>query len=278
MYERTYSTRVLKQDTLPKEKRPFPWRKLLYGMGIVLFIGGAMLVLRLPVLQVQTVTVEGANVTDPESVSSFVQTVLGGNTLRIFPRANIILLSTESLEKNIHAQFPRFKEVSVERENLHTLSVTVSEYEGVYVWCSPDGDGTECFFMDERGTVFAHAPYFSGNAYVKVFVGEGATLPFKPISENDLEVLKLLHERLTQISLEPRVFTIVSPKDMRVTVSFEGEDATIYFDQSKPVLPALDALYTGMRNPQFSGHIHEEGKRLSYIDLRFSNKMVYKFE
>ncbi len=276
MYERTYNKQVLKQHEEPEIKR-FPWKRVLIACAIILLAVGFVFLMRIHALQVSEVRVEGTQVTDSEDISRFVLSDMEGMRLHFLPRTNVLLFSATSLEKKITGAFPRLATVSVGRINPHVVSVSVTEYSGMYVWCA-DIETTNCLFMDEKGVVFADAPYFSGSAYPKVIVGSASELPFTPISSEQLSDMKKIIERMPQVSITPTTFVFAPNNELTVYFNHQGQEATLLFNKKNPIDDSLDTLFSGMRAQQFSGPYHNPAQRLRYIDLRFPNKMVYKFE
>jgi cell division septal protein FtsQ len=273
MYERNYQKRVLKQDPIVSEKKQFPWKRVTIIFGIVVLCAGCVFLTRAPFQKVQSVSVGGAEVTDPEEVSMYVKKILEGNRVYVLPRSSTLLLSVNSIENRLKYAFPRLKSVVVHRDSLHSLSVAVEEYKGIYLWCKE-----ECFFMDENGVVFASAPYFSGSAYVRISAGEQAGLPFTPITKEQLSLVTLLTERLRAIMLEPNEFRFISPYELDIVFTHNGDTAKLMIDPTQDTETTLEALYAGMRAPSFEQLYRDENKKIEYINLRFNNKMVYKFQ
>ena len=52
----------------------------------------------------------------------------------------------------------------------------------------------------------------------------------------------------------------------------------IYFDQNREVDKSLEVLYTGLKTAPLSNMYKNTEKVLEYLDLRFSDKIVYKFQ
>ena len=275
MYERTYHTRVLKQDMLPKERTAFPWKRMLWTVMFVGGLIGVVLLIRAPFLQINTVTVEGVHVVDPDTVSQYAISILEGKRLMLFPKKSTLLLSTRAIQRAVATSFPRFETVAVSRDSLHSLVVSVQEYDGVYLWCIAD---TDCYFMDARGIVFASAPYFSGTAYPKVYRGEKQVIPFEPLTPDMLANVALLEGGLKQSGIVPTDYHFIGDHELDVGFVHDGKPAQLLFDPTRPVKDTLEILYSGMRAPAFAKSFHDNTKVLQYIDLRFSNKMVYKFE
>jgi cell division septal protein FtsQ len=273
MYERTYHAKVLKTDSVPRASKRFPWKRVVVIVSVLAVLTGVVFFIRAPRWQVTQVLVEGTNVADPEDVSQKVLGSLEGNYLYLLPRTSIVLISTDQITDMIRAQFPRFKEVAVERDSMHSLKVSVVEYPGVYLWCDE-----ACSFMDEKGTVFADAPYFSGSAYLKIYAGERQPYPFRPIEPELLAAITRIYERLQSIDIVPLSVKLDSEKTLAVSFIHYNTTALIYFDPTSDIDSALETLYTALRTAPLSRLYHSSTQVLEYLDARFGNKLVYKFQ
>jgi hypothetical protein len=276
MYEKSYHTAVLKTEKNP-EKKPgrINW-KLILGLllGAVL-IAGFIVLIKLPQWQVQHIEVVGANVADPGDVSEFVTAELQGRKLFFLPKTSILLVPEHRLEKDLKAHFSRFQTVGVSRKNFSTLTVTVSEYQGVYLWCN---DPDTCFFMDQNGIAFAPAPVFSGSAYPKIFVGTVQPLPFQALNLQQEQMVSLLRDKLPALLITPTEFHFVSDHQVEVMFNHNGHQASLLLDPMTDTQQALNALFSGLRTNPLATNFHDSSKVLDYIDLRFSNRVVYRFE
>ncbi len=276
MYEKSYHTAVLKTEKKPEKKKGRINWKLILGLflGAVL-IAGFIVLIKLPQWQVQHIEVVGAHVADPGDVTEFVNGELQGRRLFFLPKTSIILVPEHHLEKELKAHFSRFQTVEVSRKNFSTLVITVSEYQGVSLWCS---DAENCFFMDQNGIAFAPAPVFSGSAYPKVFVGTVQSLPFQAVSVEQEKMIDLLREKLPALSIIPTEFHFVSDHQVEVKFNHDGHEASLLFDPTTDTQQALNALFSGLRTNPLATKFHDSSNVLDYIDLRFSNRVVYRFE
>ena len=275
MYERSYKNRLLKDDqALPRKKKKFPWKRVLYTFIVLAFISGVVFLIRMPRLQIASITTQGTVVADPLEVSQFVEQNLSGNYLYLFPKRSMLLVPLDSLERSIKQKWPRFKEVSVSRAGLNSLSVEVIEYQGVYLWCKEE----TCYFMDSEGTVFAPAPYFSGDAYPKLYGGIQGELAFQPFEPMVIEVVRELADRLPKIHIAPKGYHLENRSQMRILFTHNGNEASIIIDPNGDLEKTLEALYTGLRTDPLAGMYRDQTKVLEYIDLRFPSKVVYKFQ
>ena len=276
MYGRTYHTKVLKQSEPPKKKRRrFSWKRFWWGVGIVAFIGGIVCLIRWPRLQVDRIEVVGTEVADPEDVSLFIKSRIEGSYLYFFPRSSMLLVPTASLSKWTARNFPRFSSVEVRRLGVRGLLVTVTEHKGAYLWC--EHEASPCFFMTENGVVFAPAPFFSGDAYVRFFAGTRAEMPFMPLTEPQLALGRVLLERLPSIGITPSVLRWVSEHETEVVFSHYGSDATLLLDPANNIDETLEDLATGLATDPLKTKFLSKTNVLEYLDVRFANKVVYKF-
>ncbi len=276
MYERTYSSRVLNTEEKKHRKggRQIPWRKIWITLGTIAVFTGLVVFIRAPRFQVKEVNVVGTNVADPIEVSQFVLGKLQGNFVRVLPRSSILLISPDKLTKEVAAAFPRFKSVKVDRDSFSSLRVDVAEYGGMYLWC--DTEDT-CSFMDETGTVFADAPYFSGSAYTKIVSGARQEYPFAPITAEQLALVGHLKEKLAAIEIVPLSFAFESDHKLVVAFIHHSNRAVILFNPNEDADVMLGTLYSGLRTNPVSALYHNESKVLEYLDVRFANKLIYKF-
>lgn len=275
MYERTYHAKVLKYDEKTPPRRIFSWRRLVTVLGVLVICAGIVILIKAPRFQVQTISVVGVDVADPIEVSQFTLAALQGNYLLFFPKTSILLVNQDKLAQEIKAHYPRFKTVRVDRDSMRSLKVTVTEYAGSYLWC----DSTDvCSFMDETGAVFADAPYFSGNAYLKIYSGARIAYPFYPVTIEQLTLVSHIKKRLESIEIDPLSFAFDSDHLLSVVFIHNTSRTTIMFDPTEDTDQMLETLYGGLRTEPFTDLYHNPSKILEYIDLRFANKLIYKFK
>jgi hypothetical protein len=279
MYERTYHNRVLKQPDEQKSKtrRGFSWKKIL---AVVVMLGcgvGTFFLLRAPRLQITTVDVSGTSVLDEYDISSFVMGSLAGKRAWFFPKTSVFLVSEHALEQTIKKAFSRIETVSVKRNTFHSLAVDIKEYRAVYLWCTDKPD--DCYFMDSQGIVYSEAPVFSGTAYPKIITGAPlAALPFQGMSSIDVERVALLEKGLSDINIVPTVFKNVSVHEMEIDFLHNKRVARLLIDPSVPATTTLEYIFSGIRAEPLASLFHNSEKVLFYLDVRFSNKVVYKFQ
>jgi hypothetical protein len=136
-----------------------------------------------------------------------------------------------------------------------------------------------CYFADKQGVVYSMAPVFSGNAYPKIFTGGPIeSLPFTGISFESLSMINKITERLSGIGIYPTKFNFVSNRELKIGFIHNSFNSEIYIDPNNSIETSLEYLFSGLRTTPLSTSFRDIQKKLLYIDLRFPNKIVYKFE
>lgn len=290
MYERNYRAHVLtKQESgkqgkaknnSPKGLSRKQWWLIGGAVLVVLLLVGIVFAIRAPQLQVVDISVTGAAVTDQSDVVDLVEGELQGSYLGFFPKRSVLLVHTAHLSRSIKSAFPRFMTVSVSRQGMQKVVVTVSEYKSTYLWCD-SVEAEKCFFMDSQGTVFAEAPVFSGSAYPKLFGGTATAatpLPFIPFPASFLRTIDTVILGLRQENMQSLEFYNASFHSLKVVAMRGADTVTILFDPVTDLQQAFDALHTALRAPAFANMLRDGAKKLAYIDMRFEGKVVYKFQ
>lgn len=281
MYEKKYQTRVLKQDKdlSSKKKIKFSWKRFFIIFAVIAFLTGIIFLIKYPRFQVTNVSVVGTSVVDNEEVSSQLKNELLGRVLWIFPRTSVFLINDKSLEKTIKSKFSRIESIGVKRTNLNSILVTIKEFDAEYLWCISPEENQDCYLMDKQGMVYSKSPVFSGSAYMKIFTGAPIDqMPFLGISYDNLERIAQIKKQLSDINIEPVSITLVSPRETRVDFIHNKNLSQLIIDPAVSVDTSLEYLFSGIRTSPLSTLFHDESKVLLYIDVRFPNKVVYKFQ
>lgn len=278
MYERTYHRQVLKtaQDDEVPVRRSAPWKRMLFFVLLLGVVAVSVVAIRHPKLQITTVRVEGTEVLDPEDVRLYVDGVLQGRVAWLFPRSSTLLIQIEKIEGAVKDAFPRIQSVRVERDGVEGLIVSVVEYKGSFLWCETK---EYCFFMDHQGIVYSPAPIFSGTAYAKIISGTPRQeLPFEGLSQQSLVFISALEQGFATIGITPQTFRFMSPRELRIDFLHNKDTAEFIVDPTVPVETSLTYLLSGIRTAPLSTLFNDPEKKLLYIDVRFPNNIVYKFE
>jgi hypothetical protein len=288
MAERTFSHR---EEFHKQKRRTQVVRAWCAFFLIVVCVGGLAYVAHRPSLRISQVDLTGGVLVAKGDVQEETLRFLSGSYLFLFPKDNIFLYPRGALTNDLKNHFQRIDTISVGQENLHTLSVTITERKPSALWCgaspsavvttSQAGQSSQCYFMDDESTIFAVAPDFSGDAYFKYYGDVSTTSPISPapigaqyISSSTLfsDISNFVDFTRT-LGLHPQYLVQNDADDFSLVIGGGGQ---IYFDTDEPlsqVSQNLQALLT--RIPVLTPNPAHD-LPVDYIDMRYGNKLFYK--
>jgi hypothetical protein len=253
---------------------------------ILILIAGFVYASRVPRIQITTVTVSGNKVVDTDEITAHVDTLLGGHYMYLIPHRNAFLYPRSKILGDLERSFPRFKSVSVDRTDLHTVAITVTEVRGRALWC---GSGTTasidapCYFTDDAGKIVSNAPYYSGNVYPRFFGGAIAERTADPVGMmfTDAETFQNLiafETRVEGMGFEVKGIVIGEGEENMLVLDLgAGKTAPVRFQKADNFQALAANMTAALSNPELKKTIAEDKASLEYFDLRFTNKVYYKF-
>jgi hypothetical protein len=214
----------------------------------------------------------------PAQVQTFVENKLAGSSRGFLSGRNIFIYNYGSLGEAIVQNFSAVKNAQVKRDTTlgNGLKVIIEERSPFALWC-----GTSCYILDDQGVVFAPDSDVASSSLPSqyVFSGELSTSTFAVTSppygevfagEHFTGINDLLNSLHTQ-GLVPTGAAIVNDSDFSVPLTqgfyikaSYGEDPNALTKNLMLILGA-DAL---------KGRTSD----LEYVDLRFGNRIYYKFK
>ena len=256
---------------------------LLYVGSIIAIVVVLILISRIPKLNISIVNISGNKIIDTEKINEVVLENLNGYYLYFIPKSNFLIYPKKKIIKDITEKYRRLTNINFSLSGAETLDISVSEREGKYIWCGDilsdlDLNPTDntCSFLDNTGYAFDTSPYFSGNVYFKFF-GKLTNNQFYPELWNKLVVLK---EALSDMNLRPASLYIKTDGDIEIYLVSN----ILPPDSPKIILKSVFILDKTKENLQAAvntepllSDLKSKNKILEYIDLRFGNKVYYKF-
>lgn len=283
------SPRIL--ELKKKRRRALQGKIFLVILVLALVTGSFVFVARLPKLNIQGIEVAGNKIIETESIKEVYAENTAGEYLWLFPKTNFLLYPKNKIKDSLRNRYKRLKDISFETNQSQILQVSVSEREGKYTWCGenlPSAEenlGEKCYFLDDGGYIFDEAPYFSGNVYFRFFgkiTGEDpAGASFLPQNFGNVARLR---EFVEKIGLKPVAlvaegdnhlgdaqFILESPKPL-------SGSPRIIFKESANFEKIAENLQSAIDTDPLKTELKNKYNSLLYIDLRFGNKVYYKFK
>ncbi len=278
-------------EDMKRKRRAY--RKRLAILSAILFItltGALAYFSSYSRVSINRIVVSGTRIINPRDVESQVRSDMTGKYLRLFNRSNSLIYPIKKIRTDLLATFPRIETLSIYRDSLTTLHIAITERSGSYLYCgatvpeAPADIGENCYFINSDGYIFDKAPYFSGNVYFKYYMQiEGKdssnTLGSQMTRPEDFHLLLQFVDGITSLGFKP-TYLVIDESGVGTLYLAHTDVATspqIIFKSRDDLKVILDNLRVSMAKPEFANEINGKYNTLLYIDLRFDNKVVYKF-
>lgn len=256
--------RILTSSERRKKIRRKRLWKLFFFVAILGLLGyGIVYILRLHNLRIVNVNINGLNEVQTSEVRGFIDQDLAGNKFLLIPKSEIILYSTNNLEKNLQEKFSYIKEISIEKKYPDTLNIDMTGRSPIGLYCE-----SKCYFIDSDGYIYSEAPNFSEGVYT-VYVDQinvlgNDALGTQFIDKNSFKLIQDYIKDLKNLNLEVGKVTLIAPKEIRFDTR---QNNYILLSLDKPYEETLQNIKTVF----FQG-----AETFEYIDARYGNKIYYK--
>lgn len=272
-------------------------QKLLRAAGVafcVLFVGGlAAWALHQDAVRIHRVLVKGNETIASSTLASMMTESIDGVYAFLVPKDTVLFYPRETIVAQVLSVYPRVKTAEISTQDFDTLVLVVKERMPQFIWCGHSGVAKEtietptCYFADDSGYIFDRAPSFSNPVFFEVespLVNEfGALRPSaqasggSPIgnfilSKESLKKIAIFKDRLSVAGIETRALRVLPGEDYELRIKTGGK---IIFNGKQNFDIVLENLSAALRVSDLNKAI--DGVLLQYIDLRFGNKVFYKF-
>ena len=216
------------------------------------------------------ITVTGDTVTEESVLKEKIDDVVDKNWLFLFKRNNLLFFPAGKVKTDLSKEFPRIKEINISFNGLKKIEVAIYEHRGDFLWCRSE---SECFLIENSGFIYAQAPYLSGNAFFRFFGGDLSVGDFFLEPKEFVRVVDL-RNKLETLDLKLSSF------------NHDGDNYEFVLSNGAKILMVKDSDFNAAFNNLASAasaepldkKLKEELGNLEYLDLRFPNRVVYKFK
>lgn len=269
-----------------KRQKTFLNKFLLVSVSLVCVFVGLAYVSRLEKLNINKIEITGNKVENTEALETTVKKEITGKYLWIFPKANILFYPEDNIKENLSREFNRLEDISLVIKN-QILTVSLTERTALYTWCGETMNLEEekCYFIDDAGYVFAEAPYFSGEVYFKFYgpISIKGSTPIGAYFLSDIfQKLISFKDALSGMGLKPVILykDKEENEDIKIFLSRGNTSSTgpeIIFKANSDLEILAENLQTALTTEPLQSDFKNKYSSLLYIDLRFGNKVYYKF-
>ena len=262
-------------------------RTIKFGIAVIVIVFvavGVVWLSRIDEVNIKTVSIIGNRSVTKVQLEAVVEEQLRGTYGFLFPRSNILLFPRSSITAGVLNSFDRIFDAEIVVEDSQTIKLIVRERQPFALYCGDTFIDTheilgECYFLDEKGFVFAKAPDFTGNIFFKYFgtpemdseetSREPLGLEYMP-PEKFRSVTAFLGS-FEELELEPTSFTRLGGVDFKIRFK---DGSYILFGGKQTLASVLDNLQSVFESEVFR---QRDNVQLDYVDMRFGNKVYYKF-
>ncbi len=289
-------------ESFAKQKRSKSF--LLAGLVMVTVFSWLFVIYRVThvaVFSITVVEVEGASQEIVGSIRAAAEDSMEGNYLFMFSRASSFLYPRGRIMASVLNSSPRIEEVSVKRNKLNSIVVSVKEKTPSAMVCVtlPDfvagklifGEDDDCALADESGYIFKSAPSVSGAMYNRYYIPnllEVAStsrtyLGMFATTTDEFVGLQEFYESLKKNGIEVQAILFKDNGEYEAYVNnphAKGSDdtstAVIYFNNSKTLNLELDNLVLFWAKALEESKVHKKLPEFEYVDVRYSPNVFFR--
>jgi len=237
---------------------------------------------------IDNITVEGNHIIDEEEIENEIYKNISGRYIHLFSRNNSLIYPYNRVYNNLLLNFPRIESLSIKRENFKTLHIGITERVGSFLYCGDnipadkEDVGENCYFINNDGLIFDKAPYFSGNIYFKYYVKlNDKTNPLgkQMLNAEDFHKITRFIDSIESRGLKPIYISLGEDGTNSLYLEHRENNTLpkILFKNDADLEVLQDNFSLAMQKKEFADEIRSKYHTLLYIDLRFKNKVLYKF-
>ena len=276
----------------PKERKYTGKRKKTYnlwmiiGVGLcIIFVVLSVITVRLPVFQIQKIFISGLSTVNEEDVRKEVTSALVGSYFAgLISYRFLFAVPTQTIVDAIKHKFSLIAEVHIEKEFPDTLTIGVKERTMFGILCNDAANlealtdkgyvDIQCAYVDTQGVAYESAPKTHGFLITKIST-DAPMIAIGQVSVDPLMMQRItdLNTKLPAVIGSPIVEYRLRGNVAREVRVVSNMGFSLIINRDDDLDHALSVLGTILKK-----EIGSKRKNLDYIDLRFGNKVFYKFK
>lgn len=272
-------------------KRKFRLQKanrfIVFGLAFLLIAAGIFYLARWERFRIHDIEISGLSALSEEEIRSAVIKQLEGNIFFFMPRNHLFVVSGRWLEQELRDGYPKIFSAEVKKTLRPSLKIVLREREIWGIACvkteiaeipadvSQKNEARKtvgpCFYIDRSGFAFEEVSSFEGGVFPVLYKGEEGTLGSFPVSAIEIESFEKINQALVSsvnLSLLSIEF-LEESGDVRLVIK-NGLALLVPFNKNP-------SEWVSVLRTLLLGEIKERKNELDYVDLRFGNKVFYKY-
>ncbi len=257
-----------------RSARPAGFRgRLKQTLGLALFslVSGGIVYAFVysPLLRLEKVDIKGNKVSDPVRLGAIATQAVAGYDYLFIPRDHLFYARKETIANMLLLNFPVIRGVRV-KKGFDTIKISIEEKEPTYRVIV----GEKSYLLDQDGGGLREAAGAEGDRLIAISL---PTLNFAPnvtlIPPGLLTEISNLHKYFaTQVGVRDKLFRLDRTNGKIEVETTEGWYAII--DPAMNTGSQLETLSAAL----FGKFKPDERRRLEYVDVRYGDKVFYKWK
>lgn len=239
---------------------------------------------------IDNIEITGNRIINEEEIKEDIQKIISGKYSYLFSKKNVFIYPKRKIYNNLMTNFTRIENLSINLIEFNTLKINITERKGTFLYCGKDipenieNIGENCYFTNDDGFVFDQAPYFSGHVYFKYYMDlnyEGHNpLGAQILDKESFHRLNRFIDDIILLGLKPIYLKKENDNIIYLYLNHKTKDRAphIIFRLDDELDKLIEDFSLAMNKKEFADEINNKYDKLLYIDLRFTNKILYKFE
>ncbi len=255
-----------------QKKKTYFLRSKFFWFGILfflLFAGLFYFFVFSSFFQINEIKISGNKRVSNESVINYLNGKLEKN-LFFFKTKSIFLVKLKLLEKEALKEFPVISDAFLKRKLPDEINLQITEREAMGNWCVQE----ECYLIDKEGIIFEKERNEQKLTIISEFSSQNISLGEPILNKEIIQGIVDINQGLREGSCKLDIITFsLAEGNNKLTVKIK-DNWEIYFDPQKFLQDQLFNLGLVLKEkiPQ------EKLGDLEYIDLRFGNKVYFKYK
>ncbi len=273
---------------------------------VFVIVGGFILLLNLNFLRLTTFSLLGQTSQDLSALKQTVREQLDGYYFGLVPQNSIFFFSKNNLAVLLKKKFPGLQSVEIDLPDLNTLAIKVTDREIKVLWCNDLANQKHCYYLNDEGLVYQLAPNFSESIILEFNSSTTVTklnsAVIDPVDLGRVETfLGFLKSTLTDwpgSTGSPQAGSGQAPfspiyklawvnalplKDFEAVIVLTAQPNDLaqswklFFNTDMPTDQLITNFHSFIKDSTLAKD-WSLGKTFDYLDLRFDNKVFYKFK
>lgn len=261
----------IKRKTVQRLKKQF-----FILLGVSLVIGCWYLYWKSDVFTIRNYSLSGVEEKDITSLTEALTITKSGYSYGIFPHSRVLSYSNPLIIEAVLANIPEAQSIDIRPIGLHTIKVTVTLHASLFRADETTGITEEGVLFTTKKDITKYPLLSVASSTIKIIkVGD---VSFSKIVEVDKELLIKVSEfdkKVTSVIFPVYAITIDSLGD--VAFIDERGVSKVLITKDVDTKKAWSTLLSAIDTDPLKTKLTEKRETLEYLDIRFGNKVFYKF-